>query len=200
MPRQVRKPCSGWGRLASTASASLAVAGPAWAAQEMMRDGVQRGVAAVGLGHVGGVGGIAGLEAAHMRGDPVVAEEDLHRGRGQADVDDLAHQAVRDRVEVAVGPDLDVVVDVGLGPPPGGELVAAWPAEAAGRDGRARSNRLRRDPASFLNGRLFTQPTSSAMAMLASARLVKWWSRSRAITQRSATSTATSTLALSRGL
>ena len=41
MPRHVRKPCSGWGRLASTASASLAVAGPAWAAHETMRDGVQ---------------------------------------------------------------------------------------------------------------------------------------------------------------
>ena len=41
MPRQVLKPCSGWGRLASTASASLAVAGPVWPAQEMMRDGVQ---------------------------------------------------------------------------------------------------------------------------------------------------------------
>ena len=41
MPRQVRKPCSGWGLLASTASAKRAVAGPALAAQLTMRAGVQ---------------------------------------------------------------------------------------------------------------------------------------------------------------
>ena len=128
-----------------------------------------------------------------------MAEKDFHGGGGQTDVDDLAHQAVRDGVEVAVGPDLDVVVDAGLDPPPGGELIAGGRQGPQGGPVRS-SNTLRRDPASFLNGRPFTQPTSSAMAMLASPRLVKWWSRSRAITQRSATNTATSTLALSRGL
>ncbi len=129
-----------------------------------------------------------------------MAEEDFHGGGGQTDVDDLSHQSVRDRVEVAVSPDLDVVVDVGLGPPPGGELIAGRRQVPQGRTVEFARTALRRDPASFLNGRSFTQPTSSAMAMLASPRLVKWRSRSRAITHRSATSTATSTLALSRGL
>jgi hypothetical protein len=41
MPKQVRKPCSGWGREARTASASLAVAGPAFRAHDTMRAGVQ---------------------------------------------------------------------------------------------------------------------------------------------------------------
>ena len=42
MPRQDRKPCSGWGRLAMIPSASLAVCGPVFSAQEMMREGSTR--------------------------------------------------------------------------------------------------------------------------------------------------------------
>jgi hypothetical protein len=83
----------------------------------------------------------------------------------------------------------------------GDPVVAEEDLDGRRSAGRSRaSNTVRREPASFLNGRSLTQATRPAMAALASARLVKRRSRSRAMTQRSATSTATSTLALSRGL
>ena len=58
----------------------------------------------------------------------------------------------------------------------------------------------RRDPGSLWNGRAFNQFTNSAMAALASARVVKRRFRNRAITQRSANNTPISALALSCGL
>src|SRR5258708_26976360 len=80
-------------------------------------------VPAVGVGHVGGVGGMASaLVAANVAGDPAAAAEDLDRGRAEADLANLADELVGDRVVVAV--DLQVVVNVDLGLLPDRELVA----------------------------------------------------------------------------
>ena len=59
--------------------------------------------------------------AALMQGDPLAAMEHLDRPAGRAQVDLLADQAVRHRIEEPVV--LDVVVDADPGEPPFGELV-----------------------------------------------------------------------------
>lgn len=79
---------------------------------------------AVGLGHVSRVGGEAGAEAPQVGCHPAVAVKDLDDPRGQPQVHGLAGQAVGHGVVVALGAQLDVVVDVHLRPPPGGELIA----------------------------------------------------------------------------
>jgi hypothetical protein len=67
-----------------------------------------RGVAAVGLGHVGRVGRMTGAVAAHVRGDAVVPAEDLDGAGRKAHVQCLTDEAVRRRVEVVVGAYFDV--------------------------------------------------------------------------------------------
>ena len=62
-----------------------------------------------------------------------MAEEDLDGGGGEPDLDGLADQAVRNRVVVAIGADFDVVVDVQLGPAPGGELITGRRERPQGR-------------------------------------------------------------------
>ena len=81
------------------------------------------GMAPMGLGHVGGVGGVAEAdEAAQVTGHPAVSVQDLDGGRRGAGVDLLAGELVGDGVVVLVR--LDVVVDVHPRLAPGAELVA----------------------------------------------------------------------------
>ena len=68
---------------------------------------------------------------AQVRGDALVLEEHLDGGAGEAHLDDLTGQLVGNGVVVAL--DLDVVVDVDLGPAPGGELVALRGQGSQGR-------------------------------------------------------------------
>ena len=71
-------------------------------------------MAAVGLGHVSGIGGVVPLDVtAQVGGDTAAFAEDLDRARRHAGVDHLVDVDVRDAVVVAV--QLDVVVDVDLG-------------------------------------------------------------------------------------
>ena len=138
--------------------------------------------------------------AAHGARRRACAERRPRRSpRVQRTLDDLADELVGHRVVVAV--ELDVVVDVDLGLPPGRELVAARWAAAAGPGGRAARTARLVEPSIFLNGpALITVDAARAIAALASAREVKRRCRSRAMIQRSASSTPASTLALSRGL
>ena len=65
----------------------------------------------MGLGHVGGVGGVAAADvAADVGGDALAAVEDLDGRRGQPRIDVLVDERVGDGVVVPV--QLDVIVDV----------------------------------------------------------------------------------------
>src|SRR3984885_15696458 len=107
MPRQVRNPCSGCGRLASTALIRPSVLGPILPAQRRNRFGV----APMGAGHVVGVRAVLTAEvAALVRRDALAAMECLDRARGDANLDLGADQRVWKRVEEVM--DLDVVIEV----------------------------------------------------------------------------------------
>ena len=68
----------------------------------------------VGQGHVGRDGGVAPPGGApQMGGHALAALKDLHRARGEADVDHGPHQGMGDRVIVVV--DFDMIVDGDLG-------------------------------------------------------------------------------------
>ena len=81
-----------------------------------------------------------------------------------------------------------------------GELIALAREGRHGAGGRAVRTKSACEPSIFLNGPVVEQLDDSAMAALASASEVKRRCRSRAMIQRSASSTPASTLALSRGL
>ena len=71
-------------------------------------------VLAMGLRHVGGIGGVAPAAiVAEVGGHALAALEDLDGGGGAAGIDEFVPELVRDRVVVAV--DVDVVVDVDAG-------------------------------------------------------------------------------------
>ena len=71
----------------------------------------------MGLGHVGGIGGVAAPRVITRVGrDALAAMQGFDRRGADADLDDLVDQLVRDRVVVVVH--LDVVIDVHAGPAP----------------------------------------------------------------------------------
>jgi putative transposase len=95
---------------------------------------------------------------------------------------------------------LYVILDVFSRYVPGWMVATRESAELARRlIADTASNPLRRLPGSFRNGRALSQASRSAMAALASASEKKVLFRRAARIQRSARSTPTSTLALSRG-
>jgi len=57
----------------------------------------------VGFGHVRGEGRVlAAAIVPEMRRDPLPAGEDLDRGRGRSDIDQLVHQRMGDRIVMTV--------------------------------------------------------------------------------------------------
>src|SRR5208283_2946899 len=75
------------------------------------------GISAMGARHVLGIGAVALAGVAPwMSGDARAAMKHLDRARGDADVDLLADQAVRHRIEEAL--DLDVIVETDAGQAP----------------------------------------------------------------------------------
>ena len=121
MPRQVRNPCSGCGRLASTALIRPSVLGPilpAPAAEPIRRP---LGVAPMGTGHVVGVRVVLAAEVAPLVDrDALAAMEHLDRVRGDANPDLGADQRVWNRVAEVM--DLDVVIEIDPRAPPFREL------------------------------------------------------------------------------
>ena len=101
---------------------SCPVAGPTLLAQRIRRDGDHSACARWALGMCSAMVRRLAVVAAPVRGDALVAAEDLDRVRRVADFDLLAQQLVRDAVEVVL--DLDVVVDVNAAPLPLREDVA----------------------------------------------------------------------------
>ena len=86
----------------------------------------------MGIRHVLGQRGVAAAQpGAQVGGDPLAVVETLDRGGGDAHLDLLLHQAVRDAVVVTVG--VDVVVDVDDRRLPLGELVAGGRQRLHGR-------------------------------------------------------------------
>ncbi len=196
MPRQAREPCSGWGLVARMAATSAAVAGPVVSAHAISREGVQSGVGAVGVGHVGGVGRVLPpAPEPPIRGHAPPLENELDGGPGEPRLDALAQKLVGDRVVVVL--DGDVVIDVDGGVAPLGEFVGVrGRGRSAGRSRRSKSSR--RETPSCFRGRVLSPTRSSWMAALSSARLKKRrWRRAARIT-RWAMSTLASTTALSR--
>ena len=90
------------------------------------------GVAPMRTRHVIGIGAVpAAAIAALMRGDASAAVEHLDRAGRDADVDLLADQRMRHRVEEAL--DLDVIVEPDPGETPFGELVVRLRQRLEGR-------------------------------------------------------------------
>ena len=156
------------------------------------------GIAAVRAGHVIGIGAVpTAAVAALMHGDPLAAMEQLDGAAGRADVDLLADQAVRHRVEEAL--DLDVIVDADAGEPPFGELVvlARQRCQRRALDGLEEVAAADAEPAHDM---IVDAVEAPAIAALASASEKKVWRRSRPRMQVWAKRTPFSTLALSWGL
>src|SRR6202035_4751121 len=122
MPRQERKPCSGWGRRSRISSHSAAVAGAdrsGFVANAL--DGPV-GVTPVARRHVIGDGGVPMIAAgAQMRGDPLALEKDLDGARRQPDLDLATGKAVGDAVEVSL--DVDMIIEADPSQPPFGEAI-----------------------------------------------------------------------------
>ena len=119
---QVRKPCSGCGRRASTARISASVFGPMSRAWRWKPLRAPFGVAPVRARHVIGQRAVPRTAVApRMCRHPLAAVEHLDGARGGAGVDLFADQRMRHRVEEAC--DLDMIVDADAGEVPVGILV-----------------------------------------------------------------------------
>ena len=108
MPRQARKPCSGWGRCSRISSQSAAVAGPI--GRGVRADALDRpaGVAPVAGRHVLGDGRVLVIAArSQMGGDPLALEEDLDGAAGQPRLDLAAGEAIGHAVVMARRPRRD---------------------------------------------------------------------------------------------
>ena len=110
MPRQARKPCSGWGRCSRISSHSAAVAGPIESGVAANALDGPVGVTPMARRHVLGDCRVLAVAAgAQMRGDPLALDEDLDGSAGEPHLDLVAREAVGHAVEMAL--DLDVVID-----------------------------------------------------------------------------------------
>ena len=180
------------------ASHSAAVDGPIFSASRQQARRRPEGVAAMRARHVLGDRGVPVLDArARVAGDAVAAMEHLDGGLGDPHLDDLADHAGRHGVEVPL--DLDVVIRRHAGTPPFGVLVGLGRQRHQGGpvDGVEELAPAGAELAHQAGVELVDQ---LRMAALSSASEKKRRLRSRAKIQRSTMSTATSTLALSRGL